>query len=226
MFSDKQLTAVEATISKLGADGRSKGEVVASFAGHWDGAIAQTAGAAVAPLLAGCGGAAAAALAAAGAPFLDVTKLAVAPKWASSAAQRSAAQRSAAQRRDALQRESRVCARTSMHLACCGLAQPTEAPPRACACGCTPVSSRPSPAPLSLFAHPLFARSLAHPLSLARIFPFSFFFRALQVLPLAEQGPWESRRLWQFATAELLKASARARARERAGRCGRATAAR
>jgi hypothetical protein len=134
MFSDKQLTGVEATISKLGADGRSKGEVVASFSGHWDGAIAQTAGAPVAPLVAGCGGAAAAALAAAGAPFLDVTKLAVAPKWASIISQRRAepsraaqsragphrAEQSRAETRRAVRRNppcARTCARGCSHAA-------------------------------------------------------------------------------------------------------------
>lgn len=103
MFSAENLTGVSASISRVAADGRSKGEVLATFAGHWDGVIEQKSGAPVAPLMAGSGGGA---RGLSEARFLDVPALEVQPKL---------------------------------------------------------------------------------------------------TLPLAEQGPWESRRLWQFCSAELLK---------------------
>jgi hypothetical protein len=82
MFSDEKLTMVDATISKIGADGRSKGETLCSFSGHWDSVIQQTFGASVTPLMSGCAvGVEGLDVSSKGAPFIDVTKLHIAPKY-------------------------------------------------------------------------------------------------------------------------------------------------
>jgi len=82
MFSDEKLTMVDATISKIGADGRSKGETLCSFSGHWDSVIQQTFGASVTPLMAGCAkGVEGLDVSSKGAPFIDVTRLQIAPKY-------------------------------------------------------------------------------------------------------------------------------------------------
>ena len=57
------------------------GEVLCTFEGVWDGVVKQVSGPSVAPLMAGCGAFAKGLDTSAGAPFLDISKLVIEPKF-------------------------------------------------------------------------------------------------------------------------------------------------